>query len=297
MTVGVIDPYASDSGPLGIGECLQKCVGDGQRIYKGIRVRPTAELGDVDGREHRRVGNGTTMHMHFDDGTEGQCGAMFDDARHAENPLRSNLSNSDRIEYLIKHIIGIDTLTSNGVAHVLIWAMKPITYARHRFPPDVIRHAVWLYLRFTLSYRDVEDLLAERGLMISNESIRRWVLKFGPIVARNLRKIRPKAYTRWHLDEMVVSIAGRQMYMWRAAYGEGEVLEILVQPKRDKAAAVRLLRKLLRRQGFVPIARRTRIGRFVDANKKCKALNQPTRRSGSLHSTRRFTTHSTCNGI
>src|SRR5262245_395991 len=73
--------------------------------------------------------------------------------------------------------------------------MKPISYARHRFPPDVIRHAVWLYLRFTLSYRDVEDLLAERGLIVSNESIRRWVLKFGPIIAKNLRAIRPKAYT------------------------------------------------------------------------------------------------------
>jgi putative transposase len=94
--------------------------------------------------------------------------------------------------------------------------MEPISYARHRFPPDIIRHAVWLYLRFTLSYRDVEDLLAERGLMISNESIRRWVLKFGPIIARNLRETRPKAHRRWHLDEMVVSIAGRQMYMWRA---------------------------------------------------------------------------------
>jgi putative transposase len=103
--------------------------------------------------------------------------------------------------------------------------MKPISYARHRFPPDVIRHAVWLYLRFTLSYRDVEDLLAERGLLVSNESIRRWVLKFGPIIAKNLRAIRPQAYTRWH---------------------------ILVQPRRDKAAAMRLLRKLLRHQGFVP---------------------------------------------
>jgi hypothetical protein len=79
---------------------------------------------------------------------------------------------------------------------VLKCAMKPISYARHRFPPDVIRHAVWLYLRFTLSYRDVEDLLAERGLIVSNEAIRRWVLKFGPAIARNLRAIRPKAYTR-----------------------------------------------------------------------------------------------------
>jgi putative transposase len=81
------------------------------------------------------------------------------------------------------------------------WAMKPISYARHRFPPDVIRHAVWLYLRFTLSYRDVEDLLAERGLIVSNESIRRWVLKFGPVIAKNLRTSRPQASTRWHLDE------------------------------------------------------------------------------------------------
>jgi hypothetical protein len=126
--------------------------------------------------------------------------------------------------------------------------MKPISYARHRFPPEIIRHAVWLYLRFTLSYRDVEDLMAERGLTVSNESIRRWVLKFGPLIAKNLRTIRPKAYTRWYLDEMVVSLSGKQMYIWRAVDGEGEVLEILVQPQRDKAAALRLLRKLLRRQ-------------------------------------------------
>src|SRR5215813_6732158 len=129
--------------------------------------------------------------------------------------------------------------------------MKPISYARHRFPPDVIRHAFWLYLRFTLSYRDVEDLLAERGLIVSNEAIRRWVLKFGPVIAKNLRTSRPQAYTRWHLDEMVVSLSGKQMYMWRAVDAEGEVLEILVQPRHDKAAAMRLLRKLLRRQGFV----------------------------------------------
>jgi putative transposase len=83
--------------------------------------------------------------------------------------------------------------------------MQPIPYARHRFPPDIIGHAVWLYLRFTLSYRDVEDLLAERGLMVSNESIRRWVLKFGPIIAKNLRAIRPKPRSRWHLDEMMVT--------------------------------------------------------------------------------------------
>src|SRR5207302_8164054 len=128
----------------------------------------------------------------------------------------------------------------------------PISYARHRFPPVVIRHAVWLYLRFTLSYRDVEDLLAERGLEVSNETIRRWVLKFGPAFARSLRRGRPTPHDSWHLDEMVVSIAGRRMYMWRAVDSEGEVLEVLVQPRRDRAAALKLLRKLLKRQGFAP---------------------------------------------
>jgi len=130
--------------------------------------------------------------------------------------------------------------------------MQLISYARHRFPPVVIRHAVWLYLRFTLSYRDVEDLLAERGLEVSNETIRRWVLKFGPAIAHNLRRGRPTAHDKWHLDEMVVSIAGRRMYMWRAVDSEGEVLDVMVQPRRDKAAAVKLLRRLLKRQGFAP---------------------------------------------
>jgi hypothetical protein len=104
--------------------------------------------------------------------------------------------------------------------------MQPISYARHRFPPDVIRHAVWLYLRFTLSYRDVEDLLVERGLEVSNETIRRWVLKFGLAFARSLRRGRPTPHDSWHLDEMVVSIAGRRMYMWRAVDSMGEVLEV-----------------------------------------------------------------------
>jgi len=130
--------------------------------------------------------------------------------------------------------------------------MQPISYARHRFPPDVIRRAVWLYLRFTLSYRDVEDLLAERGLQVSNETVRRWVLKFGPLIARNLRRGRLAPHDRWHLDEMVVSTAGRRMYMWRAVDSEGEVLDVLVQRERDKAAALKSLKKLLKRQGFAP---------------------------------------------
>jgi len=130
--------------------------------------------------------------------------------------------------------------------------MVPISYRRHRFPPVVIQHAIWLYLRFTLSYRDVEDLLAERGLDISYESVRSWVLKFGPAIARALRRCRPRPSDRWHLDEMVVRIAGKHMYLWRAVDHEGEVLEILVQRRRDKRAAVKLMRKLLRKQGFAP---------------------------------------------
>ena len=86
--------------------------------------------------------------------------------------------------------------------------MAPLCYRRHRFPPEIIQHAIWLYLRFTLSYRDVEELLAERGLDISYETVRRWVLKFGPSIARRLRQRRPRPSDRWHLDEMVVRIAG-----------------------------------------------------------------------------------------
>jgi putative transposase len=89
-----------------------------------------------------------------------------------------------------------------------------ISFARHQFPPAIIRHAVWLYMRFTFSYRDVEDLLAERGLDISYETVRRWVLKFGPLFARELRRRRPRPTSRWHLDEMAVTIAGRQFWLW-----------------------------------------------------------------------------------
>jgi putative transposase len=130
--------------------------------------------------------------------------------------------------------------------------MMELSYRRHRFPPVVIQHAVWLYLRFTLSYRDVEDLLAERGLDISYETVRSWVLKFGPVIAQRLRRLRPRPSDRWHLDEMVVRIAGERMYLWRAVDHEGEVLDMLVQRRRDSRAALRLMRKLLRKQGFAP---------------------------------------------
>jgi putative transposase len=111
---------------------------------------------------------------------------------------------------------------------------------------------VWLYLRFTLSYWDAEELLAERGLDISYETIRRWVGKFGRAIARNLRHLRCRPSSRWHLDEMVVRINGRQMYLWRVIDDEGEVLEVLIQRRRNKAAASKLIRRLLKKHGFAP---------------------------------------------
>src|SRR3954463_9141843 len=132
--------------------------------------------------------------------------------------------------------------------------MNAPSYSGYRFPSDIIQRAVWMYLRFTLSYRDVEELLAERGIIVAYESIRRWVLSFGPVIARRLRSSRPKPHGRWHLDEVFVQIAGRQMYLWRAVDAEGEVLDVLVQSKRDRRAAQKLMRKLLKKQSRTPEA-------------------------------------------
>ncbi len=130
--------------------------------------------------------------------------------------------------------------------------MQTISCKHHRFPPEVIRHAVWLYAKFTLSFRDVEDLLAERGLDISYESVRRWFLKFGSQIAQNIRRARSAPSDYWHLDEMVIVIRGRRYWLWRAVDNEGEVLDFLVQSKRNAKAALKLMRKLLKKQGIAP---------------------------------------------
>ena len=130
--------------------------------------------------------------------------------------------------------------------------MKKINYSGYRFPPEIIQQAVWLYLRFSLSFRDVEDLLAQRGITVSYETIRRWVNHFGPLIAADLRKRRPKPHTVWHLDEVYLKIDGRLVYLWRAVDAEGEVLDVLVQSRRSKQAALSLMRKLLRKYGFLP---------------------------------------------
>lgn len=132
--------------------------------------------------------------------------------------------------------------------------MAAISYKRHRFPPDVIRHAVWLYFRFTLSLRDAEDLLSERGIEISYETVRCWTIKFGPQIAMNLKRRRAFSSPRWHLDEMVCNIGGKRMYLWRAVDDEGVVLDLVVQTRRDTAAALKLLRRLLRSNPVQPEA-------------------------------------------
>lgn len=130
--------------------------------------------------------------------------------------------------------------------------MKPLSFKRHRFPAEVIRHAVWLYFRFSLSFRDVEELLAARGIDVSYETIRCWTIKFGPQIARRLKRQRPAPSPRWHLDEMVCSIGGKRMYLWRAVDDEGEVLDLVVQRRRDTEAALKLLKRLLRNQPVEP---------------------------------------------
>lgn len=130
--------------------------------------------------------------------------------------------------------------------------IKPLSFKRHRFPGEVIRYAVWLYFRFTLSIRDVEELLAQRGVDVSREAIRCWVIKFGPLIAANIRRRRDAPTGRWHLDEMVCKIGGRRMWLWRAVDDEGEVLDVLVQKRRNTHAAMKLFRRLLKNQGIHP---------------------------------------------
>src|SRR6187401_509641 len=125
-------------------------------------------------------------------------------------------------------------------------------YAGHRFPPELISYTVWLYFRFPLSLRMVEEMLAFRGIEVSHETIRQWGLKFGKEFANIVRRRLPRPGDKWHLDEVVLKIVGKKHYLWRAVDQHGVVLDVLVQSRRDKKAAKRLLRKLLKRQCRAP---------------------------------------------
>jgi putative transposase len=128
----------------------------------------------------------------------------------------------------------------------------PPLYRRHRFPSEVISHCVWLYFRFSISYRDVEEMMAVRGLTLTYETIRYWCLKFGQTYANGLRRSRPQPGDRWHLDEVFLTINGQVRYLWRAVDQDGDVLDILVQSRRDKKAVKKFFRKLLKGLRYVP---------------------------------------------
>jgi putative transposase len=126
------------------------------------------------------------------------------------------------------------------------------TYKRHRFPPDIISYAVWLYYRFNLSHRDIEDLLAERGITVSHESIRLWCIKFGAIYTRRLKRKNRGFGDTFFIDEVFVKINGKQHYLWRAVDQDGEVVDVYLQARRDGPAAKRFFKRLLRSHGGEP---------------------------------------------
>jgi len=125
-------------------------------------------------------------------------------------------------------------------------------YKNHRFPVEIISHAVWLYFRFCLSFRDVEKLLFARGVVVTYEAIRKWCRKFGQRYANQLRRRRPRPGDKWHMDEVFLTIKGERHYLWQAVDQEGNVLDILVQRRRNKSAAKKFFRKLLKGLTYVP---------------------------------------------
>ena len=129
---------------------------------------------------------------------------------------------------------------------------QPDLYRRHRSPSEIISHCVWLYFRFSLSYRDVELLMTQRGVVLTYHTIRQWCLKFGQQFANDLRRRRPRPQDKWHMDEVFIRINGEVHYLWRAVDQDGDVLDILVQSSRDKKAAKKFFRKLLKGLQYVP---------------------------------------------
>ncbi len=155
------------------------------------------------------------------------------------------------------------------------------SYHGYRFPPEIISYAVWLYYRFCLSFRDTEDLLAQRGITVSSEAIRHWCRTFGPEYARTLRRRRGRMGDTWYLDELFVTIQGRQQYLWRAVDQDGDVIDILVQSRRDRRAAARFFRKLLKGQGREP-------RRLITDKLRSYAAAHRTVMPSVVHSTRQY---------
>jgi putative transposase len=132
-----------------------------------------------------------------------------------------------------------------------------LSYRQHRYPAEIIAHGVRLYYRFPLSYRGVEELMFERGVLVSYATIRSWCLKFGPTIAAELKRRRPQPNGKWHLDEMYITMNGKTYYLWRAVDADGMVLDILVQERRNQAAAEAFLRRVV--GGYYPQAPRVTV--------------------------------------
>lgn len=167
-------------------------------------------------------------------------------------------------------------------------------YKRHRFPSDIIQYAVWFYYRFNVSHRDIEDILAERGIEVSYESIRSWCNKFGPHYARRLKRKHQGYGDTFYIDEVFVKIRGQQKYLWRAVDQDGEVVDVFLQSRRDAAAAKRFFKRLIRNHGNEPriivtdklrsygVAHRELIPESIHdtsqyANNRAELSHQPTR--------------------
>ena len=156
-------------------------------------------------------------------------------------------------------------------------------YLRHRFPPEIISHAVWLYHRYCLSFRDVEDLLAERGIIVSYETIRQWCGKFGPDYARRLKRRQGRLGDTWLLDEVFVAINGQRQYLWRAVDQDGDLIDLLVQPRRDGRAARRFFRQLLKSQRQEPCRLVTdKLGSYRVAQRDARRGHGPPGSSGTV---------------
>ena len=214
--------------------------------------------------------------------------------------------NPSRMDYQQKYeeIVDDGIVKLSGGWHSRHMPSQTPNYHGYRFPPEIISHAVWLYHRFCLSFRDAEDLLAQRGVIVAYETIRHWCHAFGPDYARRLRRGRGRMGDTWSLDELFVNIQGRRQYLWRAVDQDGDLIDILVQSRRDRHAATRFFRQLLKGQGREPrrlitdtlrsyaAAHRTvmpsvRHSTQQDENNRADVSHQPTRQRA--RQMRRFT--------
>ena len=153
---------------------------------------------------------------------------------------------------LSRWLTGWDDLRVDHAGGGSLVSFVPPSYRGHRYPVEVVSHCVWLYFRFPLSFREVEELMLRRGVIVSYETVRRWCRKFGQAYADGLRRRRPRPGDKWHLGEVFVRINGELKYLWRAVDQDGNVLDILLQERRDKAAARRFFRRLMKKTRAVP---------------------------------------------